>query len=89
MPEMQSYIVLYYDGVPTAPGDSPFSTERPFSFACIADDSEHAEEQCLNAEPEANIVWVLQTNDAHQAYEDYECEWNLQLARYLNEDTDA
>lgn len=32
--------------------------DQPFGFLCCADDSEHAEEQCLNAYPDADIVWV-------------------------------
>lgn len=32
--------------------------EQPFGFTCEAEDGDHAEEQCLNAEPDADIVWV-------------------------------
>lgn len=27
-------------------------------FECQAEDSEHAEEQCLNAYPTCNVLWV-------------------------------
>lgn len=32
-------------------------------FLCSADDAEHAEEQCLNAYPKCEILWV---NDGEQ-----------------------
>ena len=44
---------------------SPFTVifvEPPFihwqGFNCQADDADHAEEQCLNAYPKAEVLWV-------------------------------
>jgi len=61
------YVVLYRCENIMAPADPPFS------FQCIAEDTEHAEEQCLNAYYGADIVWVVQTEDVQEAYNDY---WN-------------
>lgn len=62
---MQSYIVLYRREDIMAPAD------EPFGFQCYAESTEHAEEQCLNAEPDADIVWVVMTDDVKTAYYDY------------------
>ena len=51
---MNNYVVLYRVEAVMSPLDSPFG------FQCWAEDAEHAEEQCLNAEPDAGIVWVWQ-----------------------------
>lgn len=51
---MQAYIVLYRIESIMSPMDSPFG------FPCWADDSDHAEEQCSNAYPDSNVVWVYQ-----------------------------
>ena len=65
---MQEYIVLYRREDIMAPADAPFA------FQCYAEDTEHAEEQCLNAEPAADIVWVVENpTDVQAAYADY---WN-------------
>jgi len=66
---MQSYIVLYRREDIMAPADPPFA------FQCHAEDTEHAEEQLLNADPDGDIVWVVQTDDPEVAYSDY---WNLE-----------
>jgi hypothetical protein len=63
---MNTYIVLYH-----YPDDPP--ADSPWGFRCQADDFEHAEEQCLNAYPDADIVWVVETADSEAAYADY---WN-------------
>jgi hypothetical protein len=62
---MQSYIVLYRREDIMAPADPPFS------FQCWAEDTDHAEEQLLNAEPYGSITWVVQTEDVQSAYNDY------------------
>ena len=50
--QMQNYIVLFrIESIMCA-------TDSPFGFQCWAEDVDHAEEQCLNAEPDADIVWV-------------------------------
>ena len=48
---MKTYIVLYRD-------DSLEPHEAPFGFVCKAEDTDHAEEQCENARPDADIVCV-------------------------------
>jgi hypothetical protein len=65
MDNMFPYVVLYRREDIMAPAD------RPFSFICWAEDTEHAEEQTLNAEPDADIVWVMQTGYVEDAYDDY------------------
>jgi hypothetical protein len=60
-----SYIVLYRREDIMAPADAPFA------FQCWAESTEHAEEQLLNAEPDADIVWVVMTDDVGAAYADY------------------
>lgn len=47
------------------------AADHPFGFICKADDSDHAEEQCLNAYPECDVVWVEQTNSYENALEKY------------------
>jgi galactose-1-phosphate uridylyltransferase len=37
----------------------------PFRFDCLADDSEHAKEQCLNAYPNCEIVWITELPTEH------------------------
>lgn len=51
---MNNYVVLYRIESIMSPMDDPFG------FQCYADDFDHAEEQCLNAYPDANVVWVWQ-----------------------------
>ena len=65
---MQSYIVLYRREDIMDPDDPPFT------FQCMAEDTDHAKEQLLNADPDGVIVWVVQTDDPEVAYSDY---WNV------------
>ena len=51
---MKNYVVLYRDEKVMAPADPPFG------FQCYADDADHAEEQCINAYPGVDVVWVWQ-----------------------------
>lgn len=53
--EMRPYTVIY-----DTPDDFFWQ-----GFNCMADDADHAEEQCLNAYPEAGIVWV---NEGHNNF---------------------
>ena len=64
----RSYVVLYRREDIMAPADPPFA------FKCIAEDTDHAKEQLLNADPDGVIVWVVQTDDPEVAYSDY---WNV------------
>lgn len=59
------YIVLYNRH------DIMANDDPPFAFKCMADDSEHAEEQCLNADPDADIVFVEQTDNVEYVYYGY------------------
>jgi hypothetical protein len=34
--------------------------DAPFGFECQAEDADHAEEQCLNAYPNCDVVWVYE-----------------------------
>ncbi len=68
------FIVLYNRHDIMANGDPPFA------FKCMAEDDDHAREQCLNAEPDADILIVYaprvrgaveQNNDVEDAYYAY------------------
>ena len=61
---MQTYIVLYRDQALL-----PF--DHPFAFQCEADDTDHAEEQCMDAYPDAEIMWMVQTAKVDVALADY------------------
>ena len=59
------YIVLYKTKQ-QAPCDAPLG------FVCYAEDSDHAKEQCLDAEPDVDIVvWVVETESYPAALDDY------------------
>ena len=64
MARLKEYVVLYRE--PEAPPADP-----PFAFECLAEDNDHAEEQCLNAYPDATVSWVYEGGDSEDAYEDY------------------
>lgn len=74
-PELRYYVVLYWEPV-HAPADPPFA------FVCQADDADHAEEQCIDAEGRGTeIAWVWEgtstwggSENIEAAYDDY---WNL------------
>lgn len=53
---LDEYIVLYRTNGMTY-------VEDPFGFQCAAEDTAHAEEQCLNAYPDAEVVWVHKGKD--------------------------
>lgn len=61
---MNSYVVLYRD-------DSLLPADPPLAFKCDADDGDHAEEQCENAYPDAQVMWVTETSVVQHAYDDY------------------
>lgn len=44
--------------------------ESPFGFDCMAQNSDQAEEQCLNNQPDADIVWVTE-GDYEAALDEY------------------
>ena len=61
---MQPFTVLYRDRT-LRPLDSPYA------FVCEADNGDHAEEQCVNADPGCEVVWVVQTQSFAEALRDY------------------
>ena len=62
---MNSYLVLYRIESIMSPSD------EPFQFRCFADDGDHAEEQCLDAYPDADVVWVTDRVSIEDALADY------------------
>jgi len=78
MPLNRRFLVLYRDEKIMAPADPPFG------FSCVADDGDHAEEQCLNAYPGVDVVWVhrchsllptVPVSEVEEALADY---WDVQ-----------
>lgn len=62
---MKTYIVLYRD-------DSLKPLDPPLGFKCQADNGDHAEEQCINAYPNCDVVWVVEDcNNIDDAYVNY------------------
>ena len=51
---MKNYVILYRIESIQTPSDAPFG------FQAWAEDTEHAEEQCLDAYPDCGVVWVYQ-----------------------------
>ena len=61
---MKPYIVLYKDFLLLPSG-------LPCAFACQAKDADHAEEQCISAKPDCEVMWVTQTESVNEALADY------------------
>lgn len=66
---MLPYIVLY-----RTPGWDDLA-DHPLAFRCMADDTDHAEEQLVNAEPRAVVLWAVITDDVEVALDDYYNGW--------------
>jgi hypothetical protein len=64
---MRNYTVLYRIESIMSPLDAPFG------FICDAENTDHAEEQCTNAYPDCDVVWVVQGDDYADALNVY---WN-------------
>lgn len=63
---MKPYVVLYRrDDVMT-------ENDNPFAFSCWADDVDHAEEQLLNADPDAIAVYTAQSDDVAITMDEYD-----------------
>lgn len=62
---MNNFIVLYRIESIQTPIDPPFG------FRCDAEDGDHAEEQCINAYPDCDVVWVSDRRDFGDALNDY------------------
>lgn len=66
---MSDYVVLYWEPL-CLPADPPLA------FVCQADDVEHAEEQCIDAEGDGTeIAWVWEGESVEDAYNDYWHGW--------------
>ncbi len=61
---MNHYIVLYRI-------KNMCPADGPLGFRCYADDDDHAEDQCLDAYPEADVVWVSDRMAMQDALQDY------------------
>lgn len=61
---MKTYTVLYRT-------DYLSPVDPPFGFRCEAEDFDHAEEQCENAYPDCDIVWVWEGDSMQDALDDY------------------
>lgn len=64
---LRHFCVLYRD-------DSLAPLDAPFGFLCQAENGDHAEEQCVNAYPDCDVVWIVETNNVDDARADY---WGL------------
>lgn len=51
--------------------ESELPGDPPLAFDCMAESTEHAEEQCLDAYPGAEIMWVHFGDAPDKAYEEY------------------
>lgn len=60
---LREFIVLYRE----IDGDD----DEPFGFSCLAEDSDHAEEQCLDAQEGIELVWSFEGNSLEAALESY------------------
>ena len=47
------------------------SLDVPLIFKCLAEDGDHAEEQCLDAYPEDEVLWVVEADTPEEAYASY------------------
>ena len=63
--DVKTYIVLYRIESILAP------TDPPFGFKCQAEDADHAEEQCIDAYPDGEVVWIWEGDSLHDALADY------------------
>ena len=63
-PKMNPYVVLYAN-------KQSIDGELPFSMKCWAINEDAAEEQCLDAQPDAEVVWVYQGEVTDHAYADF------------------
>jgi len=60
---MKEFTVLYRDS-------DALPAEPPLAFTCMADDGDHAQEQCENSYPGCDVLWIWQGN-VKDAYSDY------------------
>jgi len=67
--ENNSYWVIY-----TEPSKTEMSLKHWLAFNCLADDIDHAKEQCMDAYPKCSILWVKQCLNMYQAINEYQME---------------
>jgi len=67
---LKNYVVLYRIESIMTPLD------EPFGFQCFAEDSNHAEDQCLNAYGDCDVVWVHQSSPNVGMIEALKSYWN-------------
>lgn len=48
---LRNYVVLFRNSEANP-------LDQPFGFQCWAENGDHAEEQCINAYPDCDVVWV-------------------------------
>lgn len=63
MNELKPYVILYRE-------DNEVLID-PWGYKVMAEDYTHAEEQFENAEPNAEILWIVESDDYNTALEDY------------------
>lgn len=63
--QLRKYMVLYRVESIMCP------TDQPFGFECCAEDTGHAEEQCTNAYPDCDVVWVTEEMDYLASLQNY------------------
>jgi len=64
MNKLKTYIVIYRE-------NEADIFAAPLLFRCDAEDPDHAEEQCLDACPDADVLWVFDGHDVDDALTDY------------------
>lgn len=64
MENLKEYTVLYRIESIMCPLDALFG------FHCWAENGDHAEEQCLNAYPDCDVVWVFEGTSMDDALDD-------------------
>lgn len=60
---MKTFLVLYREH-PEDLGDL-------LGFRCQADNGDHAEEQCMNAYPGCDVLWLFEGDNLEAALKDY------------------
>jgi hypothetical protein len=66
--ELKPYMVLYRQ--------KDEALIDPWGYKVMAENLDHAEEQFYNAEPESEILWVVETENYNEALDDYYGELN-------------
>lgn len=61
---MRDFVVLYRN-------NDLLPADAPLAFVCKGDDASHAVEQCIDAYPDCEVMWVTVTNKVERAYQDY------------------